>query len=295
MISLIGIMGNEFFGKRMINAFDNKIEAKFFYPSLHDLGFKRKIKDVEIIHYIGSPTVSLHGVLTLLRLKAWKKKIIVHWIGADSWLALNSFTSRAYTKILKNKVNLHIAIEEELAKRLESIGIDHIIHPLPVATHYKLEPIPKEIKVLIYLPDETEYYWKRFNGEIIKKIVKEFPQIKFVIIRNSGKYFSEENVECHKWINDMESLYKKVIAVVRISEHDGFPGIIVEALSMGRHFIYSQKFPFCKTATNFEELKIDLDEIIQNPRLNNEGSEYVNKNYSLNRITDGLIKIYNEL
>ena len=97
-------MGNDFFGKKIVEALDGKIDAAFFYTSLHDFGFKEKITDVDIIHFIGSPTVSTHGVLTLLRLKIWNKKIIVHWVGADSWLATNKILPKIYTKILKNKI-----------------------------------------------------------------------------------------------------------------------------------------------------------------------------------------------
>ena len=181
---MIGIMGNDFFGKKMVAALSNKIPIIFLYASLKDPKFKEKIRDVKIIHYIGSPTVSFSGVI-----------------------------------------------------------IDSIIHPLPVATHFQIEPLQTKKQVLVYAPDITEYYWIRFNGDIIKKIVKEFTDVHFIILRNSGKHFDEPNVECHEWIEDMKEIYKKITVVVRISTHDGQPGTIIEALSMGRHFIFSQEFP----------------------------------------------------
>ena len=65
---MIGIMGNDFFGKRMADAINKTMPAVFLYSSLMDATFKKKIKDVKIIHYVGSPTVSFHGVLNLIRL-----------------------------------------------------------------------------------------------------------------------------------------------------------------------------------------------------------------------------------
>ena len=295
MIQLLGLMGNEFFGSRMVSALNKKIDVTFLYPSLHNMNFKNKIKDIDIIHFIGSPTVSTHGVLTFLRLKSWKKKIIIHWIGADSWLATNKIIPQFYTNLLKNKIDLHLAIEKELARKIEKIGIKAIIQPLPVATHYELQPLPDEKQVLVYAPDKNEYYWNRFNGNIIKKIVKEFPNVNFIIARNSGKYFDEANVSCFEWVDNMEELYKKVIAIVRISTHDGLPGTIIEALSMGRQLVYSQEFPFCKKATTFEELKSVLTEIIDNPTLNEEGSKFVNENYNIEKITNELVEIYKKL
>ena len=133
------------------------------------------------------------------------------------------------------------------------------------------------------------------NDELIKKIVNEFKDIHFIIIRNSGKYFNESNVECYEWVDDMEEMYKKTIAVIRISTHDGQPGTIIETLSMGRHFIFSQEFPFCKNATNFEELKNAINNIFEKPTLNIEGSEYVNEKYSIEKISSGLEKIYKNI
>lgn len=292
---MIGIMGNEFFGKRIVKALNGKIDSVFLYTSLHDLRFRKKIEKIDIIHFIGSPTVSLHGVLTLLRLKLWGKKIIIHWVGADSWLATNKILPKIYTKILKNKIDKHIAIEKTLSNRIKNIGINNIIHPLPVAIHYSIQPLPKEKRILVYAPDNTEYYWKRFNGEIIKKIVKEFKDIEFIILRNSGKHFTESNVTCYNWIDDMKEIYQKVVGVIRISNHDGQPGTIIEALSMGRQFIYSQPFPFCKTATNFEELKIVLNKVIEKPKLNTDGAKYVNEEYNIDKIANGLVKIYQNI
>ena len=258
--SMIGIMGNDFFGKKMVAALSNKIPIIFLYASLKDPKFKEKIRDVKIIHYIGSPTVSFSGVISLIRLKLYGKKIIVHWIGADSWMATNNFFPNLFTKLLKNQLSLHVSIDK--------------------------------IQVLVYAPDITEYYWIRFNGYIIKKIVKEFTDVHFIILRNSGKHFDEPNVECHEWIEDMKEIYKKITVVVRISTHDGQPGTIIEALSMGRHFIFSQEFPFCKKATNFGEVKSALQEILDEPKLNIEGSKFVNEEYSIQKIATGLEKIY---
>ena len=64
---------------------------------------------------------------------------------------------------------------------------------------------------------------------------------------------------------------------------------------MGRHFIFSQEFPFCKKATNFEELKNAINEIFDKPTLNIEGSKYVNEKYSIEKISLGLEKIYKNI
>ncbi len=292
---MIGITGNKFFGPRIVDNLKTKIGAEYFSPSLHDLRFKKKIEKLKIIHFIGSPTASLHGVLTLIRLRMWKKKIVVHWIGGDAWQVTNKKTLRLYTNLCKDKIDLHLADDERLASLLTKVGIDAAVQPLPVANLYELEPLPTEKKFLVYLPDETPYWWNRFNGEIIKKIVIEFPSINFIIIKNSGKFFNEHNVKCYKWVDDLHTIYKDVIGMIRIPIQDGLPGTMVELLSMGRHFIYSEKFPHCYKADTFEELKNAINEIVTNTKLNKRGSEYVNEKYNQDHITENLINFYENL
>ena len=179
-------MGNSFFGKRIVNSLSKKISIIFLYSSLKDINFMRKNKNIKIIHYIGSPTVSFHGILSLIRLRIFGKKIIIHWIGADSWMATNEFFPKIFTKLFKNQIALHISIEKKLANRIKAIGINTIIHPLPVATHFKMESLPIKKQILVYAPDMTDYYWNRFNGEIIKKIVnvKIFILLSLEILEN---------------------------------------------------------------------------------------------------------------
>jgi hypothetical protein len=292
---MIGIIGNKFFGSRIVENLEKKIKVVYLYPSLHDLKFKKKIEMVDTIHFIGSPTSSLHGVLTLIRFRMWGKKVIVHWIGGDAWQVSSKKKFEMYTKLCKKKIDLHLVDDVRLGTMLKKIGIDSTVQPLPVTNHYKLEPLPNEKKFLVYLPDETEYWWNRFNGNIIKQIVKEFPKVNFIIIKNSGKFFDESNVKCYKWVDDLESIYKNVIGMIRIPTHDGLPGTMIELLSMGRYVIYSEQLPHCYKAETFEELKNVIDEIIVDPKLNVEGAKYVNEKYNLNHITKNLINFYKNI
>ena len=224
---MIGIIGNKFFGPRIVENLGKKIEAVYLYPSLHDINFKNKIKNVKIIHFIGSPTVSLHGVLTLMRFRKWNKKIIVHWIGGDAWQATNKNRFKWYTSLCKNKIDLHLADDNRLALMINKLNINAKVQALPVARHYNLEPLPKEKNILVYLPDETEYFWNRFNGDIIKKIVKDFPEVNFTIIKNSGRYFDEDNVKCYEWVNNIEEYYRAHRRVAGFATRSGCRGVAV--------------------------------------------------------------------
>lgn len=289
---MIGIIGNEFFGKRIVENLNKKTDSVFLYPSLHDLNFKKKINKVKIIHFIGSPTISLHGVLTLSRFRRWGKKIIVHWIGGDAWQATNNNRFKFYTLLCKNKIDLHLADDSRLSLMIKKLNLNAKVQALPVAIHYNVEPLTSEKNFLVYLPDGSDYWWNRYNGNLLKKIVNEFPEINFIMLKNSGKYFDEPNVKCYKWIDDLKKFYKNSLALIRLPTHDGLPGTMIEMLSMGRHFVYSEDFPYCKKANSFEELKNVLRDLIANPSLNIDGSNYVRDEYNVDKITNSLMNFY---
>lgn len=101
-------MGNEFFGKRIVEALNGKIDSVFLYTSLHDLRFRKKIEKIDIIHFIGSPTVSLHGVLTLLRLKSWEKKSLFIGLEPTHGSQLIRFCQKL-AEIKRRSINILVA------------------------------------------------------------------------------------------------------------------------------------------------------------------------------------------
>ena len=132
---------------------------------------------------------------------------------------------------------------------------------------------------------------------MIKKLIDEFLDVDFIITGNSGKYFpNKKNVQCIQWAENMEEIYKKVLAVIRLPIKDTTGVTIIETLSMGRTMIASATtFPYCKIVKNYQDLKLHLKEVLQNPTLNIKGSEYVHQTYDNEKLTNELIAIYNNL
>ena len=68
-------IGGGVFSQRIVNELSKRgISIKFSSTSLKDFKFKEKIRNYPIIHYTGSPTVTIIGLLSLIRFKIWKKK-----------------------------------------------------------------------------------------------------------------------------------------------------------------------------------------------------------------------------
>jgi len=200
------------------------------------------------------------------------------------------------TKISQSMIDINLVVSENLKKELNQIGIKAKLQIPPFFSLFKINEIPNQKRVGVYLPDKYKQNWSFYQGDIIKKLVKSFPDVEFIIVPNTGKNFSEKNVKCIKWTDNMEEIYSQVMATIRLPIHDGLSNTILEVLSLGRTMITSPvDFPYCKIATNFEEAKGHLQNVIENPSINIEASEFVHKNYNLAKFTDDLIEIYDNI
>lgn len=295
---MVVIIGNKIFGTKLDTQLrKNKISSKLVSSSLRDMKFKDKIKSHNIVHFIGSPTVTVIGILSLLRFKWWRKKIIVSWIGSDSLIACTNPIFKLTTKIFKSSIDVNLAVSQNLVKELNAIGVISRNQPLPVYQIFIPCEIPENYKMIVYLPDRSQHSWDFYQGNFIKKLVNDFPEVKFIITANSGKHFSEKNVTCYEWLENMQETYSQARGVIRIPLHDGLSNTIIETLSMGRSMIISgADFPFCKKVISYSDLKTHVKNIMSDPCvINIAASEYVHRNYNIDKITSSLISIYREL
>ena len=89
---MVAVIGSPHFGKIMIDELNsNNHNAILISTSLKNPKFKKKLANHDIIHFLGSPTVTIIGIISLLRFKLWNKKIVVNWIGFDIRRVSNSF------------------------------------------------------------------------------------------------------------------------------------------------------------------------------------------------------------
>lgn len=294
---MVAILGGKLPTKKIAKELlDRNVNVIIITPSLKNLKFRETLRDHKVIHFLGSPTVSIVGIITLIRFKIWNKKIVVTWRGTDILMAKKNPFFRIMSRLFQSLIDVNNSLSEHSIEELKSIGIKTKFQPNPTFKLYKLREIPKTNKIAVYLPDSSEKEWSFYQGDLIKKLVNEFTEIEFIIIKNSGKNFDEKNVKCYEWIENMEELYSKVIGIIRIPIHDAIGNTIVEAISMGRNVIASAvKFPYCIIIENYDELKTNLEKLIKNPSLNIDGSQFVHEKYDKEKIIKEMITIYEEL
>jgi len=293
---MIALTGNSIFGNRILIQLQKKgIKSIFIEPDMGLRNFKKEISSNKIIHFVASPTVSM-ALTKLIISKILGKKTLVTWIGFDVRHTKYSKIRNLTTRFGKYFIDFNTATSKNLVNDLKAVGIAAKYQPIPVYSLFQISNLPKEKKIAIYLPDRNPADWELYQGKLIKKIIDVFSDVEFLVLGNSGKNFTEKNVKCIPWTENIGDIYKQVKAVIRLPLEDGTSGTVLETLSMGRTMIASNTLvPFCRNIKNFEEAKIAVVEVLEKNTLNIEGSKYVHDNFSNLKLTEDLIEIYQSL
>lgn len=280
----IGVTGEKFFTDQLVKFLvKNGVNTSKINPSLFaDL---KEVLGKDVICFIYSPTVSLIGFLQLLRLKMLGKKIFVLWIGSDVLFAKDLRIPRALTNIARKVIDVNLADARWLAEELGLLGlkVDGLVHlPLNCDLNSPLPSLPKVPRILTYFRRGRYHF---FRGEVIEEVFRSFPDIEFLIVGDYDKRLEKyRNVKFLGWMKNMDRVYEDVLALIRIPVHDGLSVMVLEALSKGRHVIYSYSFPHCRLAKTANEVKHHLTELLSSPSLNLQGAEWVRRNYAYKKI-----------
>lgn len=206
--------------------------------------------------------------------------LIRNWAGSDS---LNVITREEVKKdalqinkfISNNITNSHKGLIEELS----SVNIS--CDSLPKLFNITPKPnIPKLITsktVLVYLPTERRNF---YGAKLIKSLIERFPEVTFSIIGDDEHFFSQfENVISHGWVShkDMENIWNNIGMLIRITDHDGTPRMIYEALSRGKYVIHNNKhLEAIWYASSQNEVEHQLKRYLILKEINKEGIEFIN-------------------
>lgn len=279
--------------------------AKLYQAAGHDVFVKVRDKSVSgilknIVNIFCSDMVyQVYGVdiaqSVYLRLAAFLgKRVIIHWIGTDVLEAADKFQ---VTKRVMNQRFEHVdlACAEHLRDELEAIGIHAKYIPIiPVDVELSPLPMPSEHAALAYIPESKALF---YGMNEIKLLATHYPQIPFYIVANRGDEEKEMYPNIHymgtlQW-EELKELYGKCSVMVRCTRHDGLPVMVLEALGLGRQVLYSFAFPYAHTPADRtpEEILNTAEQIFSvPPKINQEGSDYVNQQFQ----TQSLMAMYAE-
>lgn len=186
-----------------------------------------------------------------------------YWIGTDVQGLARDADADSWPSWLENELarSVHAAVTDNLVKQLARFGVAaHMLPhpPMNLATGSDVPPFPAQFSVLTYIPDARREF---YGSSAILDAARQLPGVDFKILGGTAGAGSPPNVEYLGWVRDLGRRYAETACVVRMVEHDGCGGTVLEALSYGRPVIYSQHrkdtifVPFGDSATLAREIK----------------------------------------
>ena len=252
------------------------------------------LKHYDVLHIIYPP----HRLSYILAERGQRLgvRVILHWIGSDILLAKRR--SLHASRVLKNSVN--VAVAPWLKEELEELGVPvtDIVPLVPpeLSQGVELLPLPEKFRVLYYLPSGREHI---YHSEVPAEIAGEYPDIEVLVVGGGRlRGFRGNIVELGRLPRgEMRKVYRDTVVLVRYTEHDGMPLMVLEALAYGRYVIFNKPFDHVAYVEDKVELleKIgELKEKFYEKKLtqNIEGSKYVLENYSPMKISGMLVDLW---
>ncbi|MGI8927364.1 MAG: hypothetical protein ACR2HN_12080 [Tepidiformaceae bacterium] len=197
----------------------------------------RELVRARLVYAIGSSAVR-NGPLDLIA--RLRRPILMHWVGSDVRHALAAQSAgRASARLLRHAA--HWADAPWLAEELAPLGIAPAVHPLPVPVAVGTSlPLPAEFRVLVYLPASPHAF---YDVAGILATVAALPEVPFTLAGGFTPPERPPNLELAGYVKDLRPFYEASTALLRLVHHDGMSHSVVEALSFGRHVLWSYPFP----------------------------------------------------
>jgi hypothetical protein len=230
----------------------------------------RSAEAIVVVYYHAIETYALGQLATAVALDV---PIIRWWVGTDVLNAITDDDVRQSALRLDRIVATNVAVAPHLVEELASVGIlaqnvpslldPDLAEPEPVLWREEIRPI------LTYLPGKRKNF---FGVDVIERVVTANPDLHFIVVAdNTHALASHSNVESLGWVSDMRWVYARAGCLLRITDHDGLPRMLMEALLRGMYAIYSWPLAGCWQARTTEEVQAALMRYREMKSLNTEG------------------------
>jgi len=264
--------GLPYFGKKLaqdLNEFAPKHSFMFFdtyYSKIDQIKFAVNLPFADLV-------VSMNGVSdksgSLDLVLKMKNKLWMQWQGTDAMLALerakNNTIDRKYIDYAKN-----FAIAPWLKDELKAIDVncEILVNQWVVSAGFSEKKFER-IGVYSYIPKGKEAF---YGWEIIKYIAEKKPEISFYIFGTKGEELSKlKNITFLGLVTDenIKEIQNRLPIYIRLTEHDGYSYMVIEALSNGSEVIWSMPHERCHLLNSMEKAEMVFDKVVND--LNKRG------------------------
>jgi hypothetical protein len=222
-----------------------------------------------------------------------KKKIVILWSGSDVVYARRDFDAGKTSPWVVEKI--HWAVSPWVADEVRGMGIpcEHVQASF-VPPVENPAPLPEKFSVLMYMPciaKKELYGWDR-----MLEVAERLRSIEFDVVglQSGDTLKAPPNVRVHNHVN-LPQFFARATAVYRPVVHDGLSFMVLEALSHGRHVLYSYPLPGCVHVTNADAACRELQHLqdlheSRTLNLNRAGMEIIQRDYHPQRVQARLLE-----
>lgn len=286
----IAVIGFPFFGQKVANDISdsNFSKAKFYGTYTSKKAILKFILNLPFFAAIYSVNgVSRFSGLLFLSV-FFRKKVVLQWVGTDVSLLPKSWKSDWKLKYILQRVN-HFSEAPWLIAELEQKGIK--AEPLIFTTQVPVSLVSKKKQVLSYLGANKEdfYGWAR-----IETLAKQFPDVAFILCGTSKKS-DLPNVTTKGWVKNFKEYLAESLIFLRLTDHDGLPSSIIEALAYGCFVGFIESYPHCAQISKEQDGEVWLRSLINhedgpNGLGNKSGHEWALATFDPKTVISNLVK-----
>lgn len=212
----------------------------------------------DVWYSIGAPISDrwLHLFSRILR-----KPRVIHWVGSE----ITSLGTSPRLRWFSTRPNVrNLAEVDWTIDELKRFGVDAKLAPLPprLPAIDELTPMPDVFTVLLYVPKTRgDFYGRREYERLIRAFSKR--GVRFIIV-GGGECYAPPDADVVQlgWRVNLDDVYRQSSVLVRFTLHDGLSIMALEALTHGRHVLWTQDFPFATQVSSYDDLAGEIDRLL---------------------------------
>jgi len=211
----------------------------------------------DVWYTIGSPITDrwLQLASRLLR-----KPHVIHWVGSDIATLCDH---PEILQAVQARNAMHLAEVDWTASQLRVLGFEPHIAPLPPRhSNAAATPLPDRFTIMLYVPRTRATFYGQHSFEHLMNALRREP-VRYVIV-GGGELNVPPGVEAENlgWRDNLESVYERVTVLIRYTPRDGLSLMVLEALSFGRHVLWTQSFPFTTQIHSYADMEREIRSLI---------------------------------
>jgi len=214
-----------------------------FRSPFHPVGWAQRLADLAKCDLAFSWTGNVNPGLFLRTAQALgKDKVIILWCGSDILFAAKELKSGRKDPWVTSRI--HWAVSPWLAEEVRALGVSCEYVQMSFVPPVTPSPLPEDFSVLAYAPSlkKAELY----GVDQILEVAAKLPAIPFRLVGLKEKSIpgAPANLQVFGKV-PLDKFLRKCTVYWRPVRHDGLSFLVLEALSHGRHVIYSYPLSGC--------------------------------------------------